>query len=196
VSDKPAKKRKDASAGYRKRHFALEYIIDKNATAAARRIGCSERSAHDTGCRLLKDPDVQALIEAGLQRVQAKAEIDLSTVVIELRRILLADVGEAVDVHGEFLPLDKWPLDLRRALSGFDNEELFERDEYGNQISIGRVKKARFWSKTDAANQLMKHLGGFAPLKVEVDTGLASKMSRARERVAAGVAAAMSEVDE
>lgn len=43
--------------------FCQAYLISRNATAAAKEAGYSERSAHNQGYELLKRPDVQKRLE-------------------------------------------------------------------------------------------------------------------------------------
>lgn len=47
----------------RMERFAREYVVDHNAAAAARRAGYAQRSAKQTGARLLNQPDVAQLID-------------------------------------------------------------------------------------------------------------------------------------
>ncbi len=53
----------------KQKRFALEYVKDSNATAAAIRAGYSESNARQTGSRLKQDPRVNEIIE----KLQAKA---------------------------------------------------------------------------------------------------------------------------
>lgn len=67
------------------RRFAQEYALDGNATQAAIRAGYSPRSAHDTGHRLLKVPDVQAIIQEIRKSEAKKYENERDAVMAELR---------------------------------------------------------------------------------------------------------------
>lgn len=58
------------------KRFALEYVKDSNATAAAVRAGYSESNARSTGCRLRKDPMVKAEIERLQEKIEEKALVD------------------------------------------------------------------------------------------------------------------------
>ena len=51
----------------RQSRFVEEYLIDLNATAAAKRAGYSEKTAYALGARLLKHPDVAKAIDAAIQ---------------------------------------------------------------------------------------------------------------------------------
>ena len=55
----------------KRRRFCEEYVVDLNATAAAKRAGYSERTAEVQGCRLLKNVQVASYV-AKLQADAAK----------------------------------------------------------------------------------------------------------------------------
>lgn len=68
----------------RQRIFVREYRIDRNATRAAIKAGYSKKSAHVTGCNLLKNPKVaQDLMELTEKRLE-KLELTGDMVVDEL----------------------------------------------------------------------------------------------------------------
>ena len=52
----------------RKRRFVKEYLIDLNATQAAIRAGYSEKTAYSQGQRLLKDVEINGLIQKEQQK--------------------------------------------------------------------------------------------------------------------------------
>ncbi len=149
------------------RLFVHEYLLDRNATQAAIRAGYSQKSAASQASDLLKNPKIQGLIEQRLERLTEKTELKLERVVLELHRILLADPSEALNENGGVLPLRDWPVNLRRAMSGLDVEELWE-GRGPDRAQTGEVKKIRFWSKTEASQQLLRVLGAFKD-KLEVE---------------------------
>jgi phage terminase small subunit len=145
---------------YKQRRFCAEYLRDQNGCAAAIRAGYSVKGATVAATRLLANDSIRENIEGRVQRVEKTAEVELDVVLVELKRILLADPSVALNPSGGFLPMKEWPLDLRRAVSGMDVEELWAgRGEEREQV--GSVKKVKFWSKTHAAEQLLRTLGAF-----------------------------------
>jgi len=65
-----------ASAAQRKRAFARQYVTNgRNATRAAIAVGYTERSAHTTGHRLLKDAEVNRLVEQMAQKAEEIADL-------------------------------------------------------------------------------------------------------------------------
>jgi hypothetical protein len=59
----------------RQQQFVNEYLIDFNATAAAKRCGYSEKTAYSQGQRLLKNVDIQREIEKAKKKTTQKLEI-------------------------------------------------------------------------------------------------------------------------
>lgn len=58
----------------KKRRFAEEFLVDQHITKAAVRAGYSEKTAYSQGSRLMKDVEVQALIQAGLEKLKKESE--------------------------------------------------------------------------------------------------------------------------
>lgn len=74
----------------RQQRFVLEYLLDLNATQAAKRAGYSARRARQEGSRLLGRPDVQAAILDAKRARAERAELDADWVLKNL-------VAEALD---------------------------------------------------------------------------------------------------
>ena len=72
----------------KQRRFVAEYLKDQNATQAAIRAGFSAKTAHSSGPRLLDDVGVKAAIEAGMKKVEAKAEVSAEYVLTSLKEIV------------------------------------------------------------------------------------------------------------
>jgi len=134
------------------RLFALEYLRTGNATDALLAAGTKAKTQSGlaaTASRLLDREDVQQVLAEVQARAMREAELDVARVVLELKHILTADVREAFDDEGAFINLREWPEHLRRALAALE----FTKG--------GEVIKAKFWSKTQAADKILRHLGGY-----------------------------------
>jgi phage terminase small subunit len=79
--------------------FAIEYCVDFNATAAAKRSGYAERSAAEIGCELLRKPQIQAAIERRLSAVANAAEVNTALVISELYAVAMADPRALFSLH-------------------------------------------------------------------------------------------------
>ncbi len=71
--------------------FIQEYLIDFNATAAAKRAGYSPRTADRSGPRLLGNVGIQAALTEAIQARAKRAELDADFVLDFLRGALEAD---------------------------------------------------------------------------------------------------------
>jgi len=67
--------------------FVREYLIDMNATATAKRVGYSERTAYSQGQRLLKNVEVKKAIAAALQEQSSRTLITADQVLLDIQRI-------------------------------------------------------------------------------------------------------------
>ena len=81
----------------RKRRFVKEYLIDLNATQAAIRAGYSEKTAYSQGQRLLKDVEINGLIQKEQQKRAETLDITKDRIVEELAKIAFGDVREIVN---------------------------------------------------------------------------------------------------
>jgi phage terminase small subunit len=72
----------------RHRRFIDEYLVDHNATRAARAAGYSPASAHVTGCRLLRNANVAAAIQARQAEVERRLELDRQKVIERLQEAI------------------------------------------------------------------------------------------------------------
>lgn len=71
----------------KKARFAREYVIDRNAAAAARRCGFSSSSAKQLGYTLLKDSVIKAEIADLEKEIAARADLSADALVAETHRI-------------------------------------------------------------------------------------------------------------
>lgn len=144
--------------------FVREYLVDLNATQAAIRAGYSAKTARQVGGENLTKPAIRAAVDAALSARSQRVEVKADDVLRELMRVGLMDPIGAFDENGALLPLHRMPEEARRAISGFDLEELWEgRGDEREQI--GTVRKVRFWPKVQALEALGKHLKLFTEVK-------------------------------
>lgn len=150
----------DELGSTRRKLFVFEYLKDRNGAQAAIRAGYSSKTARAIASELLTFPDVRAAVDAQLEVLTESTAVSLERVVLELHRILLVDPAWAVTEDGALRPLREIPVDLRRAISSMEIEELWEKTGDGAE-QIGVLKKIKFWSKTEASSQLLRTLGAF-----------------------------------
>ena len=78
----------------KQQNFVNEYLIDLNATAAAKRAGYSVKSANPTGCETLANPSVAAEIAKRRQRMIEKLEVTQEMMVQDLAKRVFSNVGD------------------------------------------------------------------------------------------------------
>jgi phage terminase small subunit len=86
--------------------FVKEYLVDQNATQAAKRAGYSQKTAGSQGHDLLKVPEIAAAIGKGLSEQTKKLEQKAAKVgltkerwLLELRRIAFANMDDFATVE-------------------------------------------------------------------------------------------------
>jgi hypothetical protein len=126
----------------RQQTFVREYLIDGNATRAARAAGFSERSAEVLGHRLVRNVNVAAEIQRRQRRKLERLDVKAEHVLENLRRIAFCDVREFFGVDGVPLSIDELPPELATCV---------DLDSDGKTVKI-RLRRA------DALGKLAQHL--------------------------------------
>lgn len=88
-----------------------------------------------------------------------KAIIDISDVIIMLKQVAMADVGEAFDDENNMLPVRKMPKHLRLALAGVESEEIVCEGRV-----VGHTKKIKLTER----NKSIENLGRYLKMFVDV----------------------------
>lgn len=144
--------------------FCREYIVDLNGTQAAIRAKYSEKTAAEQASRLLTNAKITEKIQGLMKKRLERIDFDADTVLQELLKIALVDIGEAFDETGKLLPIKLMPKHLRQSIASVETFEEFqgrgEEREY-----IGDTKRVKFWDKTRALELLGKNLKLFTDLK-------------------------------
>lgn len=128
--------------------FVEEYLVDLNASAAARRAGYSESTANRIGPENLSKPVIKSRIDAALDQRSSRTEVTADKVVRELARIAFADVREVAEVRDGSVRVkdtDEWSDDAALAVSEVKETK--------------RGRSVKMHSKLDALKKLGEHLG-------------------------------------
>lgn len=164
----------------RQSRFVAEYLVDLNATEAAKRAGYSAKTAHSAGPRLLENVEVKREVDAALARRSTRVEVRQDDVVRELLRIGFVDIAGAFDAQNRLLPLHEMSAEVRRAIVGV------EVTATGSEEAPRFVTKVKFSDKLRGLELLGKHVGMFKDrLEVKV-VGLAELIARARKKPGVG----------
>lgn len=149
----------------KRERFCVEYNVDFNASAAARRAGFKEKSAAVMGHELLRIPKVQARIMEIREESAKKYNITKESLMQILRDIAGAKLDDIMDDQGQVLPPDQWPDHMKRAVSGMEVDEIYSGTGE-NRVAVGLKRKIRLSEKTKAIELLNKMLGFNAPERV------------------------------
>jgi phage terminase small subunit len=139
----------------KQRLFAEEYLVDFNATQAAKRAGYSERRANRTGHRLVHLPEVEAYIRARIEAVAMTADEVLIRLAQQARgeatAYLYQGVVEDEETGQKLLPM----LDLEGMRKDGRLHLVKKVSEYKGRTEI------EFYDAQSALQLIGKHLGMF-----------------------------------
>lgn len=131
--------------------FCREYVIDKNATAAAIRAGYSRKSANSKGWLLLQEPAIRKEIDRLLEEAASKAGLKAEDVINELRKLAFYNARSFVDETNSIRSLQDLPEDLTAAIVGIRT----------TQTRKGLQVELKLADKKGALESLGRHLGIF-----------------------------------
>lgn len=162
---KPAKQVKAGTskeaAELRRKLFVQAYIANGgNATEAAKAAGFSERSAYNSGFRMMKDDEVVQAIAARQQKLANKFELTAEGVLRNLAQAIYFDPRKLYREDGTLKDIHELDDDTAMALAGFEVTEEFQGRGEGRE-KVGYTKKVKWLDKNSAREQAMKHLGQY-----------------------------------
>ncbi len=114
-----------AKLSEKQKRFVSEYLVDLNATAAAKRAGYSEKTAKSQGQRLLTNVDIQAAIQKRQEKLRGKLEITQEMVLSELAAIAFANGTDFAQITRtglvRLIPTEDLPEDMDRPIKENDH---------------------------------------------------------------------------
>lgn len=158
MAKKPTSTTRNRSLTPRQQRFVEEYLIDLNATQAARRAGYSVRNATDTGYGLLQYPHIQEAVQKARAAQQERTRINADRVLLEIARLALYDPRKFFDAEGSPLRITDLDDDTAAALNGIEVAEQYTGRGAERQF-VGFIKKYKLVDKGPNLDRLMKHLG-------------------------------------
>ncbi len=138
----------------RQRRFVEEYLVDLNATRAAKRAGYSARSARYTGYKLLQNPAVAAAVAKAQGRRAARTQVSADRVVTELAKVAFGDPRR-------LLSWGPGGVVLRDSSELTEAEAALVSEVSETRTAAGGTRKVKLHCKLTALNALGKHLGLF-----------------------------------
>ncbi len=161
--------------------FVEEYLIDLNATQAAKRAGSKAKNLTVAGAEFLANPNIQAAIDQAKLERSKETKIDAAWVLTRLAEEATADVGDLYHADGHLKPIHEWPKIWRQGLvAGIDVEEIQVEG-----VKMGEIKKIRLSDRIKRLELIGKHVKVNAFQEVVQHKGLeglADRLARAKKR--------------
>ena len=142
----------------KQQRFVDEYLVDLNATAAARRAGYSERTANEQGARLVANVSVRSAIVEAQKRRSERTQIDADWVLRTLAAEKTADLSLIFDEHHNLRPISEWPMVFRTGLIvGVESIEEYEGTGKDRR-AVGMVRKVKLADRVKHLELIGKHV--------------------------------------
>jgi len=113
-----------------------EYLVDLNATAAAKRAGYNEKTAYSMGQRLLKKVEIQGVMQQAVEERQRRTEVTQDQVVDELKAVAFAQASDERDSALKYAGKLK-ALELLGRHLGMFTDRVEHSGETGIRIEMG-----------------------------------------------------------
>ena len=154
--------------------FPKEFLVDMNATKAAKRCGYSRKTAYSQGQRLLKNVEIQKAIREGMEKRQERLEISADKWLREVAILGFSDIANyiTIDEGGMIVAkmFEEMPKDSSRALEVCEEIRTIKEttsSEKGTETDVLNSRiRFKTHSKLGALELIGKHLG-FLKEKVE-----------------------------
>ena len=164
----------------RQARFVAEYLVDLNATEAAKRAGYSEKTAYSIGFENLRKPEIQDAIQAAMAQREKRTAITQDRVLQELARVAFAngtDFAQVV-VREEPVEVVDEDGDLKQVVKRIQTVEIVDtnRIDPEKRAAIAGIKEGKYgievssYDKVKALELLGKHLGMFEKMNSAPDT--------------------------
>ena len=138
----------------KQRCFVEEYLVDLNATQAAKRAGYSARSARSMGHQLLRNPGIAAAVAKAQDKRIARTRVSADKVVTELAKVAFGDPRR-------LLSWGPSGVVLRDSSELTEAEAALVSEVSETRTASGGTRKVKLHCKLAALNALGKHLGLF-----------------------------------
>lgn len=136
----------------KQQRFVEEYLIDLNATRAAKAAGYSEKSAHSIGQENLIKPEIAAAIQEAFEARSKRTQITADRVLEELSRLAFSNMQDFVEWGPNGVSL-KFSEELTEDAARCVAEVSESRSDTGGTIRF------KLHNKLGALEKAMQHLG-------------------------------------
>lgn len=141
----------------RQQRFVDEYLIDLNATAAAKRAGYSERTARSVGAENLTKPDIVAAVEQAKAARAERTQVDADWLLRRLAEEATADMADLYDAKGSLKPIADWPMIWRQGLVA-GVEIVTEKATGEDATEVSSVRKVKLTDRGRRLEMIGRHI--------------------------------------
>lgn len=159
--------------------FVSEYLVDLNATEAAKRAGYSEKTAYSIGFENLRKPEIQEAIQAAKDDRAKRTEITQDMVLRELACVAFANGTDFAKIVSTMAPTTVVDDNgnLQQVMGRVQRVELIDTDQVSpdKRAAIAGIKEGKFgievksYDKVKALELLGQHLGMFTGKESQKD---------------------------
>ena len=143
--------------------FCKEYLVDFNATRAAKAAGYSKKTAQRMGSENLSKPLIQERILKEIKAREYRTEITADRVLQEIALLGFSDIAHYVEIgeDGQITTktFEEMPEHASRAIESISEDRIIRENPDGTQIIVHDKYKFKLHSKIHALEKLFKHLG-------------------------------------
>ena len=146
----------------KQQRFVDEYLIDLNATAAARRAGYSEKTAEQQGPRLLGNVGVATAIRGAKENRAKRTQISQDEVVAELAKLGFSNMLDYLSLQENGTAILDWSALTRDQAAAIQEVivDTYTEREGDKLIPVKRIK-FKLSDKRSSLVDIGRHLGMF-----------------------------------
>lgn len=143
----------------KQRRFVDEYLVDLNATKAARRAGYKDPNK---GRQLVTLSNVSDAIQARKEARSERTSIDSDRTLLEVARLAFSDIRKVFTPDGRLKPIEALDDDTSAAIQAVKvvTRQGSDVDADGNRV-VEYVHEIRLADKNAAVDKAMRHVGGY-----------------------------------
>ena len=161
--------------------FVREYLIDLDATKAARRCGYSPHTAGQQGHRLLKIAEIARAVGLQQAKLFTKLELTAENVLEELRRIGFSNITELYDEDGSLKPFQDLAPEQQHIIA---SSETLTNKARGRRFDT--VHRIKLHDKMKALELLCRYFKlADEGIRLSVDDEILARLQAGRERARA-----------
>ena len=146
--------------------FCVEYLVDLNGAAAARRAGYSPDQAQSNAAAMMDMELIQKNLRRLMRRRERNYELTGERVLKELTKVAFSDIRDLFDDNGNMVPMNELDDNIAPAVASI---KVKERTGKNGDTEI--EKEIRLWDKPKGLELLGKHFKLYTDLiEAKVDT--------------------------